>query len=502
MGLPIKGGVSNILADVNANHELEIAPAALALDAGFVTIAASADEGLGIAGGVKTRREVDITEDYRLRIGQDSILFQEGFPGTALNAQVWAAPVATSTVVVAGGFVTLNNGGSLIAAQGAMLRSYKTLPIFTTFPLFVEMLANITNLTFNNATAEWGANNIGVAPGTPGVDGAFFRLTAAGLSCVLANNASEIAEITIAAQKLTDNQVVLTNTNHYLIAINDDMVTYWINDVKYVSIPRPSVGASATHSQQVPLFARQINTSTNTLNPLKLNIALITASMGDMNMDKPWSHRKTAMGDMACQLFTGQTVGKTTAWNSWTALPAQQTSAGTADIGTAGTVGLGGIQRWGNGAGTLALSADTAYIVFKFQIPVLATAAPVTPAKSLVLTGLKISAMTRGAAGPANVGSFLWSMMVGQFQANPATADNVATPAKVARPVVLGIQNLVTTAPIGTPFTPDIQLDFSNAPYHYNPGEIWELCCTPLIAYTIAANQEIILVVTPFGYWE
>jgi hypothetical protein len=126
----------------------------------------------------------------------------------------------------------------------------------------------------------------------------------------------------------------------------------------------------------------------------------------------------------------------------------------------------------------------------------------VTPVKSLILTGLKISAMTRGAAGTANIGSFLWSMMVGQFQANPATADNVATPAKIARPVVLGIQNLITTAPIGTSFTPDIQLDFSGAPYHYNPGELWELTCTPLIAYTIAANQELIFCVTPVGYWE
>ena len=55
-----------------------------------------------MSGGVKTRREVDITEDYRLRVGQDSIMFQEGFPGTAINTSVWGAPIATATVAVAG----------------------------------------------------------------------------------------------------------------------------------------------------------------------------------------------------------------------------------------------------------------------------------------------------------------------------------------------------------------------------------------------------------------
>jgi hypothetical protein len=91
--------------------------------------------------------------------------------------------------------------------------------------------------------------------------------------------------------------------------------------------------------------------------------------------------------------------------------------------------------------------------------------------------------------------------MVGQFQANPATADNVATPAKIARPITLGIQSLVTTAPIGTQFTPDIQYVF-NSPVVYNPGELFEITCTPLIAYTIAASQELILCVTVDGYWE
>jgi len=503
MGLPIKGGVSNVLADVNANHELNTALSALKDNAGFVKIAASADEGLGMTGGVKTIREADATEDYRLRIGQDSILFQEGFPGTAINSSIWGLPIASSTAVVAGGFLTLNNGGSAISAQGAMLRSHRTFPVFATFPLFFETLLNITNLTFNNATAEWGLNNIGVAPGTAGVDGMFFRLTASGLSCVLANNASEIAEITIDPTKLSVNSIVLTNTNHYLIAVNDDSVTYWINDIKFVSIPRPTVGASVTHSQQLPIFARQINTSTNTLNALKVNIAMITISVGDMDMGKPWSHRKAGAGDMIIQSITGQAVAKTsTGIIASGAAPTEMSTWSATALGTGGAAGLGGLQVLSKVGTGITLTADTPGLIFSYQIPALATAAPVTPAKSLVLTAIKISAMSRGAAGPGNLGVFHYILFVGGLGgASPATAENAATPAKLARPLSLGMHSIIATAPIGTMFTPDIQLAF-DSPLVWQPGEWFTIMAIPLVGYAIAANQQIFFTCTPIGYWE
>jgi hypothetical protein len=384
-----------------------------------------------------------------------------------------------------------------------MIRSHKTFPIFGTYPLYFECLANITNLTFNNSTAEWGMNNIAVAPGTPGVDGLFFRLTAGGLSCVMANNASEIAEVTIAAQKLIDNGVILTNTNHYLICINDDIITFWINDIKYVSIPRPTVGASVTHSQQLPIFARQINTSTNTLNALKLNIAMITVSVGDMNMEKPWSHRKAGMGDMIIQSITGQTVSKTsTGIIASGAAPTEMSTWSATALGTGGVAGLGGLQVLSKLGTGITLTADAPGLIFSYQIPALATAAPVTPAKNLVLTGLKISAMSRGAAGPANICNFHYVLFVGGLGgASPATAENAATPAKLARPLSLGMHALPASAPVGTMFTPDIQVMF-DSPQVWQPGEWFTIMAVPLVGYVIASAQQLFFTCTPIGYWE
>ena len=85
MAIKFQGNTGTV-AEVNSAHELEVN---LPMDetlAGYANISACCDDGNVI--GTRTVRELEATEDFRLRIGQDSILFQEGFAGTAINSSV------------------------------------------------------------------------------------------------------------------------------------------------------------------------------------------------------------------------------------------------------------------------------------------------------------------------------------------------------------------------------------------------------------------------------
>jgi len=504
MAVNIRGGTSGTLADVNANKELLIALTEDEVNAGYVAIASCSDDGDLIAGNVRTVREIDSSDDYRLRVGMDTLMFEETFAGTTINTSIWDTPIATATVVQAGGFITLNNGGSTTATQGSILRSKRHFPLYSTFPICAEFLFNINTTSFNNALCEIGIGLIGTAPGTPAVDGILMRISSAGLSFVMTNNLSEITETFVTFQDLTDNGIALTNTNHAVIVLSEDTATLWVNDVIAAKINRQSSGSNLTAAMQGHLFARMYNTGTNTLTALKLNIAKMSVNLYDMNHAKPWGHIMSGFGQFCQQGASNMTVGKTqnVVASANTALPAQMTAPSATAVGTGGTSGLGGVQRFGNGASTVALTADTAYISHSFQVPLPSLSNPVTPAKNLYITGAKVTMMTRGAAGPANIGTFLVHLNFGSTTVTPVTAESATTPAKLARTTDLGMLSIPASAAVGTLATGDAKDDYGQAPICVNPGEYIQITIRPLVAYTISASQELVISASFTGYWE
>jgi hypothetical protein len=500
MATKIEGAASGNIAEVDSSNQLKVALAASSPNAGFMAPAIEADAGLFT--GSRLIREADISPDYRTRVGIDSILMHEYFAGTNTNTSIWGLPIATATTAQGGGFLTLNNSGSLTATQGGILRSHRTFPIYSSIPTYFDFLVNVpaTSLPFNNAIAEFGAGLIGVAPATGSTDGALFRITATGILCVIANNGAEVTTVTLTTAQLAAIGVVVTNTNHYLISITEDQAEFWIAppggyEILVAKIARGASAIAITTSQQLGVFGRVYNTGTNTQNALKLNIAMTAVSIGDAVMDVPFSHRMSAAGNMALQTQSGISSARTCSWNTWAALPGAFTPTNSTYPGTAG---LGGIARTGP---TLTFTADTAYIIFSYQVPALTVVVPIVPAKILVLTGLKISACTRAATGPATILTFVYSLMVGCNNVNPATAENAATPVKVARPVVLGMSTAPASAVAGTMLTPDVQVMF-DSPITYYPGEYIQVTATPMVTYVQSSSQEFVFSCTPIGYWK
>ena len=494
-------GTSGNQADVDANNQLKVNLTRTQSLTGLAGAASRTDPGL--ATGSTLIREIDSTPQNRLRVGVDSILFQEYFAGTSQNSSVWGAPIAGSCALAqTGGFITLNSGSDTTSTDGCILRSNMTIPIFGTYAIYNEMLARIPNTSFNNSLIEWGLGMIGVSPGTACQDGAYFRYNSTGLYCVQTVNGTDVTATLIGAAALSNAGITLTNTNHWIVALDDDQVIFWCNNVLLLRIARAATGTQTTMSQQMCIFARQYNSSTNTLSALQLAIAMITVSAADGKMDLPFSHRMTSSGNALFQTYTPLAPVKTAVFQDATHEPTNQiTTPSVTALGSAGYAGLGGRQRLGNGAGTIALSADSAYIIYSYQVPDLVITAPITPAKTMMVTGIKISGSNKGAVGPAGILTAIWTLYVGCRNANPATPEAIGTPVKLARTIELGQTSLVTTAPIGAMFLPDIALNF-DSPIPYYPGEYFQLAFTPLVAYTIASNQEFLFTAAVYGYWR
>ncbi len=507
MAVKLTGNSSGNISEVDANHNLNVVLPVPVAQAGFATMAAEYDSGTVIAGTTRTVRALASTPEQRLKVGMDTLLFNEFFQNTTVNCHVWNTPQTTSTVTQGSGYLTLNAGANLTAAQGAIIRSYRTFPIYNKAVTVVELMLNLNIVAgFTNSVAEWGASLIGTASGTTSTDGALFRFTAAGLSCLIVNNAIELSETTVDPTRLAAAGIVLTNTTHFYILFDEDWVSFFAAasgkyPVLLVEIPRPAAGIAPTMAMQVPIFARQHNTGSVVGTALKINIAMASAYMGDIAMGKPWSHIMASAGATAMSKYSGAGTGSNSTWNNWTTLPAQLTAPSVTALGTGGTAGLSGIQRVGNGATPVALSADSAYIIFNYLNPALTVAQPLVPAKNLIITGMSITGMTRGATGPATLTSCIVGANVGHFQANPATADSPTTPAKQGRIDALGQMVIPASAPVGTSLGVVSYLPFGT-PYVVQPGEYISIWFSVGVAYTIAASQELVFTWHVDGYWE
>lgn len=507
MSIKILGWLTNNGAEVDSNNNLKVNLPTTQAQAGFATLASEYDSGTVVAGTTRTVRPIASTPEQRLKVGMDTLIFNEFFQNTTVNCQVWNTPQTTSTVTQGSGYLTLNAGGNLTAAQGAIIRSYKTFPIYNKAVTVVEIMLNLNVVAgFNNSIAEWGASLIGTASGTASVDGALFRFDTVGLSCLIVNNVAELSETTVDPTRLATAGIVLTNTNHYYIIFDEDWVSFFVAKsggypVLLVEIPRPAAGIAPTMAMQAPIFARQHNTGTNTGTALKINIAMASVCMGDMAMGKLWSHIMAGAGATALAKYSGAGTGKISNWNTWTALPVQQTAVSVTALGAGGVAGLGGICRLGNAASTIALSADSAYIIFNYLNPVLTVAQPIVPAKTLYITGMSITGMTRGAAGPATLSSCIVGANVGHFQADPSTADSPTTPSVQGRVDPLGQMVIPASAPVGTSLGVISYLPFGT-PYTIEPGKYISIWFSVGVAYTIAANQELVFTWHVDGYWE
>jgi hypothetical protein len=480
-------GYSGNIANIDDGYSVNVALTLDSEKAGYVTIASEKD-----AGNYTGNREViriKTSKDYRTRIGLDTTLMSEYFSNTTLNSSLWTAPATTMTVVCAGGFCTLNSGGSVATGTVARLTSYRTFPVIGPYGVNYQMTAKFTSIPILNNVVEWGAG-ICTASALP-TDGAFFRISATGeFRAILNYNGIEVQ-----SDSLDFNALVDVNTMHqFLITITDGDVRYWIDDIIVATIFTQVGSPYCVSSAALPVFVRTYNVTAVSV-AQKISIGQISVTIADINAGKQMGHTASSDGSMLYQNPSnyGTTIGQTARYG-YSANPAAGTPSITAaNLGS----GLGGVFI-ANIGGT-SLSTDKGYIISSYQIP---TMTKNIPGMTLYITGIKFNAKNEVVAN--GVGPLTYEV-IAAYGATQVDGYNGGVPesniAKVARLVNLGVQSFPAAAIVGADASPEINVNFKEGPIVVNQGEFIQILIK-FITFTDTNTQALWCYVTFTGYWE
>lgn len=400
--------------------------------------------GVGVGRVVK---EVEASEDYRLRSGVDQVLFSEGFYGTALASRNWQAPLTTFTVTVGSGAATLNAGAVTTANAVARVTSQQAFklwdgaPTYFSFDYLYPPAAPVANTTL-----EMGAViHTGTAAPT---DGAFIRYGSVGdVKCIICYNSVE-TPVTITAPT--------TNVRHrVVISIYDDTVNFWIDDVLVASIPTPTGRGMPVSAGALPLSFRLYNGAIVPGQAVSPQIYGPSVALGDYGGNvRSVSDTNVGMGGLGVSTQAGTAVAQLANYAN-SAAPASATLSNTA----AGYTTVGGQWQFAAVGG-----AETDYALFAWQCP--ATAA-LQHNKKQIIRRVRISTNNTGAAVATTETLLQWFVGVGATAVSLATAD--ATTTKAYHRLALGTQVLPIAAAIGAEAR-DIDVELTS-PLIVLPGE-------------------------------
>lgn len=311
----------------------------------------------GTATGTALLSSPETSQDYRLRVGLDTVLFTDTFNATAQNTNNWAYVFNTLTAAQPGaGTVNFSAVQGTSNVHGAFMRTFQYFPMVGTAPLAVEF-------TFGQFTAALVANEIWLCglglPSNatiPPTDGVWFSLTSAGLIGVIAYNGSQ----TQTGVLKSFGTFTVGDLYKSVITVGEQEVEFWLDDVLLGSLAIPAANGQPFINGSLPAFMHKYNTgavsNTNTM-----RVSDVTISLMDINNVKPYNLANCIAGMSGLVGQNGGTQGKTQWWTNNTA-PTAAAATNTAAI--AGATTLGGLV-----AVNPTLTANNDGIIFAFQNP-------------------------------------------------------------------------------------------------------------------------------------
>ena len=414
----------------------------------------------------------------------DQTMFNEIFPGSTINGSLWTSPVATASMSVGGGLLTLNNASSLASGAVARVGTYRYFPILASYPLYATMQLQFSAVPVANMVHEWGmVIHTGVAAPT---EGAYFTINAAGeFRCVVNTN----GVINQSAPLNYSTLVGINTTRQFLIYIGTDTVTFWIDNVKVYEANLSTVAALGLQigSGQLPLSFRSYNSATVTGTAQLMKVSAVNITLAEMANGKSWGQIQCGAGISAYQGQTGGTLGTT-------ALYSNNLAAGAGAVMTNTTAALGsGLGGQFTALPTLAVGTDG--IMQSYQVP-LGTVA--VPGKTLYITGVRMRGVVSTVlAGNATPVTYAYSLAYGHNAVSLATVASSTAKAPVRIP--LDVESYAAAAAVGTVGSV-ISEDFSSAPIAVYPGEFIQIVAKNIGAVT--TTGAITWLVTFKGFWE
>lgn len=480
-------------ANVDATFNLNVNTPTTETEAGFVTLSSEVDAGTVMPS--RTQRALEVSDDYRLRVGVDTMWLNKPFVGAILDP-AFSQVATTMTYVQAVGFGVLNSANATASGNTINLTTKKSFPLFSTFATIVETHIREGNPTSTNSSSEWGLGLMtGVA--TP-LDGVFWRRLAGGqlqgvVNFAGAENATNITTTAVPGRG-GEGSYSATVVNKYVIVVSCSDVEFWINDVLCLRTATPTNQGAPTQSSSLPLQFRVVNSGVASAGR-RIEIGFVGVQLADAVTARSWPAATTANGGSSIQTQQGTAVAQTS--NSLiTALAAPTFTANTAPANAA----LGG--KWITtspmtiGTSGLATIADVHYPIFSYLNPAGTVA---IPGKDLVIRGIRVGETVVSAVLGATYTQIEWLAGFGSSAATLATADGVGPPTTVSpKRIHLGSQGFLALAPAGTT-APGFFVDFGDAPQVVPPGTYLHIIVSFL---GNAATGTLRGSVTPIGYFE
>lgn len=466
MAIPIRGN-SGVIAEVNTDREVLIAPTQTSEKSGFMSLVS--EKGV-YPNGDRVMKELECSEDYRLRAEVDTLWLYDYPLGTAVNTRKWKTVLTTQTLTIAGARYELNSSGITTVNTGSMLQSWRVVPFYKANTTYVEFNVNWTAAPVANWFAEWGVSNAATAIAAA-TDGVFFQITAGQFRGVCRNASVET---------YVDLGLVLEEgvVHDFVIEITQGIVRFWHEGDLLGSVTVPNAQFGATSQPTLPVMVRTYNGAVAPSIAIKLQCSAIQSSNGGADVNRLWPTQQAGMGNSAVQAPSGSTVGQTGNYAN-SAAPASATLSNTA----AGYTTLGGQFQFAAVAG-----AETDYALFGYQVPA---------GQTLVIRGIWIDTMNTGAAVATTATWLQWALGVGASAVSLATADGAAT--KSSARIALGNQVFPIASAIGAQATRiDVNLD---APLVVNATEFVHVILKMPLG-TATASQVVRGVVGINAYFE
>ena len=405
MAFQVESGVGPAtLLEFDSNNAMKSALAKSTDEAGYAITLGQRDTG-SVSGSV-SRGPFEISPFKRMRMGLDTLLFFEQWPGAAVDSTRWVTNATTMTLSAANQIVNMNSGNNQAAGTSIVISTRRAFPVWGGFTLWCDI-----NLQFSNVPVRGNVCDFGffAAVGTAAPQyGAFFRLGSDGkLRGVVARGGSirETDDVNF------ESEIGFQTTRNYIIGVSRGNVTFWIDDILVGSIELTSQFSAMCIEGGLPFSVREYN-QTATLNVQQVRVGAINITLGEYHGTKKHEHIMAGMGGGSYQNQSPTAPGSSSNLTNSTgaALPAAAVPTNTtAALGT----GLGG---WFFEIETLAANTDG--IISSYQVPVVATS---SGNKSLYVTGVRIDSYCISSFILGGYTAF-WTICFGHTAVSLATA--------------------------------------------------------------------------------
>lgn len=424
----------------------------------------------------------------RLRVGIDTLMFNDTFNATTQNTSIWAYTFATLTAAQPGaGTVNFGVVQGTAASHGAFMRSFQYFPLIGKASLATKFTVGVFNATLV-ANEEWRCGYaLPTVAGTAPTDGVWFLLTTAGLFGKAFFNGVEAT-----TASLVTLASFTVGTNYVLeIIIGEQNIEFWRDGILLGILANAVANGQPFQNAALPLFMQKLCTgvvsNTNTMRVSDINVYI-----SDIASNKDWPSQLSTLGQSGNLGLNGHTQGKTTLYANSTA-PTAVALTNTA----AAFTGLGG---QGAILPTLAVSSDGIFMAY--QNP--ASTINIT-GRNLLIYGVQFYGHVSVVFSAGAIICYQASMQYGHTAVSLATAETgsfVTATTHAPRVVPLGLSSFgpTVTAPAGTAATP-INVQFK-VPHIVRPGEFIALVLKLGVGGVVTATGAVTYMLNYDAVWE